>query len=55
MVARGVSENMRMVEKGAAGREGERETEKEKGREGERERDGRGCKAVIRVLGVPWG
>lgn len=36
---------MRIVEKGAAGRDRERE----------RERNGGGCKAVIRVLGVPWG
>lgn len=43
MVTRGVSENMRIVGKGAAGRDGERE------------RNGVGCKAVIRVLGVPWG
>lgn len=45
MVAQGVSENMRMVGKGAAGRERKRE----------KERNGGGRKAVIRVLGGSMG
>lgn len=51
MVTRGVSENMRIVGKGATGRERKGERERQRGSE----RNGGGCKAVIRVLGVPWG